>query len=81
MVWKEESNALHKTFEFKDFKEAMHFMTSSITPVESLNHHPEWSNTYNKVTVKLTTHDAGNTVSEKDRKLAEALDQIYCQYQ
>jgi 4a-hydroxytetrahydrobiopterin dehydratase len=44
--------------------------------IEKLNHHPEWSNVYNKVTVYLTTHDAGNTITQKDRDLAKALDLV-----
>ena len=74
--WKEENNALHKTFAFKTFVEALAWMVKAGFVIEKLNHHPEWSNVYNKVTVKLTTHDAGNTVTEKDRKLAELLDAI-----
>ena len=81
MSWKEDSNALHKTFKFQKFLDAMEFMSKCIDPIEAVNHHPEWSNVYNKVTVKLTTQDAGNTITEKDRKLAEALDEVYCQYQ
>lgn len=76
MSWKEKNNALHKTFEFQDFNEAMLWMTKAATVIEQINHHPEWTNVYNKVQVKLTTHDAGNKITEKDRKLAEALDAI-----
>ncbi|MDB9882718.1 4a-hydroxytetrahydrobiopterin dehydratase [Bacteroidia bacterium] len=80
MEWTKESNALHKTYKFKSFIEAIDFMSKSVRSIEALNHHPEWCNIYNKVAVKLTTHDAGNTITEKDRKLAEALDEVYCQY-
>ena len=72
--WKEENNKLTKTFLFKTFGEAIAWMVKASFEIEKLNHHPEWSNVYNKVHVSLTTHDKGNTVTEKDRKLAEILD-------
>lgn len=72
-MWEEKDNALHATFEFKDFIEAFGFMTAVAMLAEKQNHHPEWSNVWNKVSIKLTTHDAGNTVTEKDRKLADAI--------
>lgn len=75
-MWKEEDNRLKKVFEFKDFKEAFAFMTRVAFLAEAHNHHPNWSNVYNKVIIELTTHDAGNQITEKDRKLAEAIDQI-----
>lgn len=72
--WKEENNKLSKTFSFKTFGEAMAWMVKASYEIEKLNHHPEWSNVYNKVHVNLTTHDAGNTITEKDQQLAEILD-------
>ena len=75
-MWEEKNNLLTKTFEFKDFQEAFSFMTRVAFLSEAMNHHPNWSNVYNKVTIDLTTHDAGNIVTEKDRKLAEARDKI-----
>jgi 4a-hydroxytetrahydrobiopterin dehydratase len=75
-MWAEDNNKLKKTFEFKDFQEAFAFMTRVAFLAESQNHHPNWSNVYNKVFIELTTHDAGNTITEKDRKLAEAIDKI-----
>lgn len=75
--WLEKENALHKTFVFSDFAAAISWMVKAGYSIEKLNHHPEWSNVYNKVSVKLTTHDAGNTVTDKDRKLAEILDKLY----
>ena len=72
-MWKEENNALHKTFVFDDFNQAIDFMRSAAPAIDKLNHHPEWTNVYNKVMVKLTTHDAGNVVTEKDRKLLDSL--------
>lgn len=75
-MWEEKNNFLSRTFEFKDFREAFAFMTRVAFLAEAFNHHPNWSNVYNKVTIQLTTHDAGNVITEKDRKLAEAIDQI-----
>jgi 4a-hydroxytetrahydrobiopterin dehydratase len=75
-MWKEEDNKLKKTFEFKDFVEAFGFMAKVAIVAEKMNHHPHMSNVYNKVSFELTTHDAGNTVTEKDRKLAEAIDKL-----
>mgnify|MGYP002623365099 CR=1 FL=1 len=76
-MWKEENNSLSKIFEFKDFKNAFAFMTKVAIEAEKMNHHPNWSNEYNKVTIKLHTHSEGNTVTEKDRKLAEIIDKHY----
>jgi 4a-hydroxytetrahydrobiopterin dehydratase len=73
-MWKEINNELVKTFEFKDFAEAFAFMTRVAIEAEKQNHHPWWSNVYNKVEIKLTTHDAGNIVTEKDHQLAKAID-------
>ena len=75
--WKEENNALHKTYTFPTFEQAMAFMQLAASGISTLNHHPEWCNIYNKVTVHLTTHDAENTVTDKDRKLAELLDSAF----
>ena len=74
--WKEENNSLTRTFEFKDFSEAFAFMTRVALIAEKMNHHPEWTNVYNKVSFKLSTHDAGDTVTDKDRKLAAAIDKL-----
>ena len=76
-MWKEENNRLVRTFKFKDFKEAFGFMTQVALVAEKMDHHPNWSNVYNTVTIELTTHDAGNVVTEKDRKLAKAIDQLF----
>lgn len=73
MDWKEVDNALTATIKFKDFSEAFAFMTRVALVAESHNHHPEWSNVYNTVTFKLRTHDAGNVVTDKDIRLAEAI--------
>ena len=75
-MWQEEDNQLTRNFTFSDFQEAFGFMTRVALLAEKMDHHPWWSNVYNKVTIKLTTHDAGNTVTEKDRELAAAIDEI-----
>jgi 4a-hydroxytetrahydrobiopterin dehydratase len=75
-MWTEEDNRLKKTFVFKDFQEAFAFMTRVAFLAEAQNHHPNWSNVYNQVSIELTTHDAGNVVTDKDRKLAKAIDLI-----
>ena len=79
-MWKEENNALIANLTFEKFETAMQYMQECTPAIEEANHHPEWSNVYNKVQIKLTTHDEGNTVTNKDRKLAAVLEQIYCQY-
>lgn len=73
-MWKEEDNKLTRTIEFKDFVEAFGFMAQVAILAEKMNHHPNWSNVYNKVAIELTTHDAGNTITTKDRELAKAID-------
>ncbi|OJJ18502.1 4a-hydroxytetrahydrobiopterin dehydratase [marine bacterium AO1-C] len=75
-MWKEEDNKLKRTFEFKNFVEAFGFMSSVALIAEKMDHHPNWSNVYNKVEIELTTHDAGNTVTDKDRTLAAQIDEL-----
>ncbi len=75
-MWKEEDNKLKKTFEFADFKEAFGFMTKVAIVAEKMNHHPNWSNVYNTVSFELNTHDAGDVVTDKDKKLAEEIDKL-----
>ena len=75
-MWKEENNALKKTFIFKNFPEAFSFMTRVAFLAEKMNHHPNWTNVYNKVEISLNTHDAGSVVTDKDRELAAAIDKI-----
>jgi len=75
-MWIEENNFLSKEFTFADFQEAFAFMTRVAFLAEAHNHHPNWSNVYNRVTISLTTHDAGNVVTVKDRQLAAAIDRI-----
>jgi 4a-hydroxytetrahydrobiopterin dehydratase len=76
-MWQEEDNKLKKSFEFKNFVEAFAFMTKVALIAEKMNHHPWWSNVYNKVNIELNTHDAGNLVTEKDHKLAKAIDKVH----
>lgn len=75
-MWKEENNELVRKFEFKNFVEAFGFMTKVAILAEKVNHHPWWSNVYNNVEIRLTTHDAGNTITEKDRSLAKQIDEL-----
>lgn len=75
-MWTEENNSLQQTFTFKNFSESFAFMTRVALLAEQHDHHPEWSNIYNKVTIILRTHEAGNTVTDKDKKLAEAIDAL-----
>ncbi|WP_337040625.1 4a-hydroxytetrahydrobiopterin dehydratase [Emticicia sp. 17c] len=75
-MWNENNNKLSRTFIFKDFSEAFAFMTRVALLAEVHGHHPDWSNTWNKVHIDLSTHDAGNTVTEKDKKLAREIDDL-----
>lgn len=76
MEWKTEGNRLKKTFKFKDFTSAFAFMTKVAIIAEKMNHHPTWTNTYNTVSFELSTHDAGDIVTDKDRRLASAIDEL-----
>lgn len=75
-MWKETDGKLVQTFKFKDFSEAFAFMTRVALLAESQNHHPDWSNEYNKVKITLCSHDAGDIITDKDHKLAKAIDKI-----
>jgi 4a-hydroxytetrahydrobiopterin dehydratase len=75
-MWTESDNKLYKSFEFKDFVTAFSFMTKVALLAEKSNHHPTWTNTYNKVEIFLSTHDAGNKVTDKDRLLADEIDSV-----
>ena len=75
-MWAEENGKLTKTFIFIDFSEAFAFMTRVALLSEKHNHHPTWSNTWNQVSIHLTTHDQGNTVTDKDRHLVTEIDQL-----
>lgn len=76
-MWTEKDNALYRKFEFKDFPEAFTFMTYVAFQAEKMNHHPRWTNVWNTVELWLNTHDAGNVVTDKDRKLAKAVDKYF----
>jgi len=76
-MWTEKDNKLCRSFKFKDFRSAFLFMTQVAEAAESQNHHPWWSNVYNEVNFELSTHDAGDTVTDKDRKLADAIDLLW----
>lgn len=76
-MWKEEKNTLYRKFEFADFSEAFAFMTRVALAAEKMDHHPLWTNVYNKVEFWLNTHDAGDIVTEKDHKLAAKIDKIF----
>lgn len=80
MGFTEKDSALKAEFKFKDFRQAFAFMTEVAFAAEVANHHPDWSNVYNTVVVKLSTHDAGNTVTQKDHDLASAINKIYVKY-
>ena len=75
-MWTETNNKLNKQFEFKNFLEAFSFMTRVALIAEKMDHHPYWENEYNKVTIRLSTHDAGNIVTPKDHQLAAAIDAV-----
>jgi 4a-hydroxytetrahydrobiopterin dehydratase len=76
-MWEEKNNQLYKKFQFRDFSEAFAFMTRVAIEAEKMNHHPLWSNVYNTVEIWLSTHDAGNIVTEKDTQLAKRIDEIF----
>ena len=75
-MWIEKDNVLKAEFQFDDFVEAFAFMTKVAMAAEKLNHHPNWSNVYNKVIIELSTHDAGDMVTEKDHQLAEEINKL-----
>jgi len=75
-MWEEKNNTLYRKFEFRNFSEAFAFMTRVALEAEKMDHHPDWSNAYNKVEISLSTHSAGDVVTEKDRKLAKKIDEL-----
>jgi len=76
MAWVEKDDSLYRSFTFKDFGEAFSFMTHVALLAERQNHHPTWTNTWNKVEIWLSTHDKGNKITAADKKLAESIDKI-----
>ncbi len=75
-MWQEQNNSLYKKFEFKNFSEAFAFMTRVAIEAEKMNHHPLWTNVWNRVEIWLSTHDAGDIVTDKDRKLSQRIDAL-----
>ncbi|MEP6951667.1 MAG: 4a-hydroxytetrahydrobiopterin dehydratase [Ginsengibacter sp.] len=75
-MWVKKDNNIYKKFEFKDFSEAFAFMTRVALAAEKMDHHPKWTNEYNKVEIWLNTHDAGDVVTEKDKKLSKLIDKL-----
>jgi 4a-hydroxytetrahydrobiopterin dehydratase len=75
-MWEEKDNSLYKKLQFKDFNEAFGFMSRVALIAEKMNHHPKWTNVWNTVEIWLSTHDAGDIVTEKDQKLAQKIDAI-----
>ncbi len=74
--WVEADGRLTREFVFADFSEAFAFMTRVALLAEAQGHHPDWSNSWNRVTIVLTTHDAGNVVTDADRSMAAAVDDL-----
>lgn len=74
--WVEVNGALTREFRYRDFNEAFAFMTRVAVLAEEHQHHPEWTNVWNKVMIRLSTHEAGGTVTDKDWRLAEAIDKV-----
>ena len=73
--WSVVNEKLHKEFEFASFNQAFGFMTRAAMEIEKMNHHPEWFNVYNRITVELTTHDAGG-ITKNDVNLAKILNSL-----
>ncbi len=76
-MWEEKSNKLYRCFNFGNFADAFSFMTRVALIAEKMDHHPEWKNVYNKVEIWLSTHDEGDTVTSKDRELADRIDALF----
>ena len=74
--WEEKNYKLTRTFLFRDFKESMSFINKVAELAEKVNHHPDIFISYNKVSLMLSTHDAGDKVTDKDRSLAENIDKL-----
>ena len=81
MNWTEKDNKLIGEFVFEDFSQAWAFMTEVAILAERKNHHPDWTNVWNRVVITLTTHDEGDIVTEKDRKMADSISKIFERYQ
>ena len=77
--WSLKDGKVHREYKFRDFKHAMDFIAASVPGIEAMDHHPEWANVYNRVTVDLTTHSAGG-VTQKDFDLAKLLEEMSRKY-
>lgn len=75
-MWSQSNNALYKKFSFKNFSEAFAFMTRVALLAETAHHHPKWTNVWSTVEIWLSTHDAGDIVTEKDKQLAKEIDSL-----
>lgn len=75
-MWQEKDHQLQRSFQFQNFSEAFAFMTRVALLAEKMDHHPYWINVYNRVEIRLSTHDAGDIVTEKDHQLAAAIDKL-----
>jgi 4a-hydroxytetrahydrobiopterin dehydratase len=75
-MWGENNNKLYRKFQFKNFSEAFAFMTRVAIEAEKMDHHPLWTNVYGTVEIWLSTHDSGDIVTDKDRKLAKRIDAL-----
>jgi len=75
-MWKEEDNKLKADFQFDNFINAFAFMTKVAIVAEKMDHHPFWTNVYNRVSIELSTHDAGDIVTKKDHDLVREIDKI-----
>jgi len=75
-MWQEKNNKLYRKFQFKDFSEAFAFMTRVALEAEKMDHHPLWTNVYNTVEIWLSMHSAGDVVTNKDKQLAEKIDDL-----
>lgn len=75
-MWQKTKDGLYKEFSFKDFREAFQFMQAVARVAEERQHHPRWQNEWNKVKIWLSTHDAGDIITNKDKELAQAIDTI-----
>ncbi len=75
-MWKEQDNKLYRKFVFQNFSQAFAFITRVALEAEKMDHHPEWKNVYHTVEIWLYTHDAGNTITARDTRLAERIDKL-----
>lgn len=76
-MWEKQNNTLYKKFIFNDFSTAFSFMTRVALIAEKINHHPTWTNTWSTVEIWLSTHDAGDIITEKDQEFARLIDALY----